>query len=104
MEDEVASLSCLTDKEKAAVQGRSLWPSFVQTNPLDGGVAGPRKTTAISRAWRRTANLLGDILHSKKLVECEIARRKILQYMHLAPRQSDAIAHQIHSFKAFQDW
>ena len=63
-----------------------------------------RKTTAVSRAWRRTANWCANVRHQGKEADKEEARRKILEYRHPAPRNVLANEQQRHSFDLFRRW
>ena len=78
--------------------------TFVLQCALGNDIAGSRKTTPVSRAWRKSANWLDDLLHGKKVADAEITRRRILRDTHLSPAQATATPQQITSFTAFEAW
>ena len=66
--------------------------------------AGAAKTTSVSRAWRRTAKWLGDILHTKAEKNAEAVRWKVRFYRRPKPNPAQATREQVVSFKVFDDW
>ena len=73
MEAEVTSLMGMDCKEMETLTGRTKGPTFVQSCALDVDIAGTRKTTSVSRAWRRTAGWLSDLMRVSKVVEVKAA-------------------------------
>ena len=66
--------------------------------------AGMAKTTSVSRAWRKTAKWLGDVVHTKCGKNAESARWRIRFYRHPKPDPAQVSPEQIMSFKVFEDW
>ena len=58
MEDEVAMLVGAEGKARVALGGRAKGPQFVIKSVLGDNDGGARRTTAVSRAWRRSAKWL----------------------------------------------
>ena len=105
LEKIAAQLNGATDEDKARRVSRLQGPVFVQKDALQNGSnAGARKTTAVSRAWRKTANWFGDLGHRRSQGEVMEAKRKILSYNHPRPRQTLATQAQVDSFEAFLAW
>ena len=67
-------------------------------------MAGPARTTSVSRAWRRTAGWLADALHAKKAAKAEAARWKVLFYKHPQPNPAFATMEQLKSMERFTAW
>ena len=86
------------------VLGRSKGPTFVHRSALDDEIAGSRKTTSVSRAWRRTANWLDDLQKSKWIAKSKLAAKKNSNYSHPAPDKCNATPQQMASFNAFEVW
>ena len=76
MEAKVAGLMGKEGKEMEALMGRAEGPGFVMRCALEEEVAGARKTSAVSRAWRRSAGWLSDILWTRNLVEAKMRRKE----------------------------
>ena len=105
LEKVAAQLNMTTDEEKARLVSRLQGPVFVQKDALQNGSnAGARKTTAVSRAWRKTANWLSSLKHKRSQKEMVEARRNILSYKHPRPRQTLVTQAQVNSFEAFLAW
>ena len=104
MEKELTSLAPLDDKGFKAVTGRNEGPRFVMRCAIGEEEVGPRRTTAVSRAWRKTAGWLEDIQRSDKVVVREAAKRKLLTYPHPPPAYLKATPEQHKSFDVFVVW
>ena len=102
MEAEVAGLMGKEGKEMEALMGRTSGPVFVQRCALEEEVAGARKTSSVSRAWRRSAGWLSDILRTRNLVEAKACKRKVMTYIHPSPDRFKATPQQIESFAKFK--
>ena len=85
LEREAVSLMAIDDKEAKQILGRAQGPQFVQKDALESRQQGTRKTTSVSRAWRRTAGWLSDLLNTSILMAKEEAMRKLLTYHHPSP-------------------
>ena len=84
--------------------GRANGPKYAWVDQLKCEAAGPARTTSVSRAWRRTAGWLADILRSKKATKAEAARWKLLFYKHPQPNVSYATPEQLKSMQLFTAW
>ena len=104
MEEEILSLTPMDSKQKKAKMGRNDGPRFVMKPALGDEIAGPRQTTAVSRAWRKTAGWLDDLQKSTKVVVRAVAKDKIWHYNHPPPAWVKATAEQHESFAAFKRW
>ena len=104
MESEAASLMALDGREKAALEGRSEGPKFVITSALGENGGSSRRTTAVSRAWRRSAKWLAVITSGANEDERQAARRRLKHYEHPAPRIGAATMQQERSFAKFEAW
>ena len=58
----------------------------------------------MSRAWRRTAGWLTDILKTKKWDKAVAARWKVLYFKHPQPDPCQATPEQLHSMQLFDAW
>jgi hypothetical protein len=85
MESEVSSLMALDEKAAKRFTGRADGPKYVQRNALEYEQGGARKTTSVSRAWRRTAGWLDDSLKTDRIAAKEVAMHKLLSYHHHSP-------------------
>ena len=56
MEEDTASLLAVDGKAKEAIMGRNDGPKFVMKSALGENNGGTRRTTAVSRAWRRSTS------------------------------------------------
>ena len=74
MEMEVAGLMGIDGKELEAISGRAEGPKFVQRCALEEEVVGARRTSAVSRAWRRSAGWLSELLRTQNLVEVDVQK------------------------------
>ena len=74
--------SPLSVKDTKRVFGRADGPAFVHRCAINDKTAGARKTTSVSRAWRRTAKWLHAILKAKGIVNSSFARKKVFHYSH----------------------
>ena len=90
MEEELAQVAGLEGKEAEKHKGRSEGPKYAWVDQSQCEIAGPSRTTSVSRAWRRTAGWLSDILKAKKAAKAEAARWKLLFYKHPQPNLSFA--------------
>ena len=104
MESEVVSLLALDDKAAKQFVGRTGGPQFVQRNALENMQCGTRRTTAVSRACRRTAGWLDDLMDTDRLLAWEAALQKILYYRHPSPPPRKATPEQVEGFKRFLCW
>ena len=104
MEDEVASLLCVDRSTKNNEWGRQEGPTFVVRNAFKDNEVGARRTTAVSRAWRRSARWLNDLRHAKTLEDKDDTIRKLLFYCHPAPPQISATKEQLEGFAGFSAW
>ena len=104
METEVASLMGKEGKELGALTGRTLGPAFVHRCALEEDIAGARRTSSVSRAWRRSVGWFSDLLRTAKVVEANVYRRKVVSYKHPPPDQYKATPQQLESFGNFQTW
>ena len=84
--------------------GRSSGPKYVWVDQSECEVAGPARTTSVSRAWRRSAGWLADILRAKKAATADTARWKLLFYEHPLPDLGYATPEQIWSMELFNAW
>ena len=85
MEKEAVDLLALDDKAATQYLGRAEGAKFVQMNALENEQGVTRKTTAASRAWRRTAGWLDDLMSTDRQLAWELALLKILKYRHPSP-------------------
>ena len=76
----------------------------MQTNALENEQGGARRTTAVSRAWRRQAGWLGDLQSTNRQLAWEAALLKILTYRHPSPPPSKATPEQTEGFRNFLSW
>ena len=104
MEEEVVSLLALDDKVAKKFTGRAEGPTFVLRNALENEQGGTRRTTSVSRAWRRTAGWLDDLLKADQMLAREEAVHKLLNYRHPAPLQLKATPEQLEGFRMFSAW
>ena len=104
MEDELISLMALDDDEAKKYRGRSDGPKCVIRNALSEGAAGSRRTTAVSRCWRKMAGWLQDLSGAKCKKEKAEAVRKLLYYRHPPPAKALATQQQQDSFANFEAW
>ena len=102
VEREAMSLAA-ADAPSDKVASRTEGPKFVLKSAMREQI-GARKTTAFSRAWRRTANWLSQLLNSTLEARSKLLRRKILWYNHPAPPPLRATEEQLKGFKAFGLW
>ena len=98
MEREVVSLLALDEKAANKFTGRADGPKFAQKNALENDQGGTRRTTSVSRAWRRTAGWLDDLLNTNRVVAREVAIQKLLTYHHPSPSHLKATLEQIDGF------
>ena len=104
MEAELVNLAAMDEKQMKAAMGREEGPKFVQRCAMGEQIQSQRRTTAVSRAWRRTAGWLDDMLKTKKLVARAVAMRKTLTYEHPAPEWVKATQEQKDAFNDFLKW
>jgi len=103
LEAELTDIYGLTPSKAKPFLGRSSGPKFVWRSALDEQI-GIRKTTSVSRAWRRTANWLTELNGTKKLVAAKVAVSKILWYSHPHPLKEAATPEQLLGFQTFLNW
>ena len=94
----------LEGQQAQARKGRSQGAKFRWKPAMGDDTAGAAKSTSISRAWRRTANWLGDIMHTKREANAEVSRWKIRFYRHPRPDPAQASNEQVMCLKVFEDW
>ena len=94
----------LEGRQAEAKKGRSAGAHFCWKPALGDGTAGAAKTTSASRAWRKTAKWLGNVVQTKWSGNVESARWKIRFYRHPKPDLAFATAEQLASLKVFEDW
>ena len=94
----------LEGKEAEKYMGRAAGPKYAWVDQSQCEVAGPARTTSVSRAWRRTAGWLADIHRAKKAAKADAVRWKVLFYKHPQPNQSYATPEQKHTMQLFQAW
>ena len=95
--------SLLVDREIGS--GRTEGPQFVQKSAFeDSKGGGARKTTALSRAWRRTANWLGNLTKLDTAVQLGVTRAKIRRRKHPSPPKITSTVQQLEGFAAFEAW
>ena len=105
LEDEAAHLGMMTEEERTKLASMVKGPTFVLKDPLrNANGAGARRTTAVSRAWRKCANWLGHLYHKCDEKEKAEAIRKILYYKHPWPKITLATQEQVKAFEAFLVW
>ena len=104
VESEVGELMGKEGKELEALMGRTSGPVFVQRCALGEVTGGTRKTSSTSRAWKKSAGWLGDILRTRGLVEEKVYKRKLLTYCHPPPDKYKATPQQLDSFAKFKVW
>ena len=92
MEKEAINLLAFNEKEAKQYMGRSEGPKFVQRNALEVEHGGTRKTTAVSRAWRRTAGWLDVLENTNRALAWEAALLKLLTYRHPSPPPAEGHA------------
>ena len=97
MEREVVSLLALDEKAATKFTGRADGPKFAQENALKNEQGSARRTTPVSRAWRRTTGWLDDLLNTSRVVAREVAIQKLLTYHHPSPSHLKATPEQIES-------
>ena len=88
MEVEVGNLLGVDGKGAEALKGRSEGPKSVIKNALQDNSVGARRTTAVSRAWKRSAKWLGELGRLKDPGEKENALNELIKYNHPAHQQS----------------
>ena len=104
MEAEVRGLLGKEGKALEALMGRTEGPVFVQRCALGDDVGGARKTSSTSRAWRKSAGWLTDVIRARNLVEAKMCKRKLMTYSHPPPDEFKAPPQQIESFAKFKVW
>ena len=71
-EKEVADLSMITEDEQAKQLSRTQGPVYVLRDAMHGqNKSAMRKTTAVSRAWRRMTNWCANVRHQGKEADKE---------------------------------
>ena len=94
VEAETVDLYPLPENQTKKFFGRTAGPTFVHRSALNDENAGSRKTSSVSRAWRRTAKWLNDILVAKGVSRMMFAVKNVFHYSHpprlgvLLPRSS----------------
>ena len=71
---------------------------------MGDGAAGSRRTTAVSRCWRKMAGWLQDLSGASCDKEKTEAVRKLLYYRHPPPAKALATQQQQDSFASFEAW
>ena len=104
IEEELCAVEGLDGMQSQARKCRSTGAHFCWKPAMGDDTAGAAKTTSVSRAWRRTAKWLGDILHTKLETVAETVRWKVRFYRHPKPNLAPASSEQAMSFKVFEDW
>ncbi len=104
IEEELCVVEGLEGIQAEAKKGRSEGPRFCWKPALGDDTAGAAKTTSASRAWRKTAKWLGDVVHTKLVQRAETARWKVRFYRHPKPDPAQASDAQAMSFNVFEDW
>ena len=104
MEKETISLLALDEKEAKRYVGRAEGPKFVQKNALENEQGGTRRTTVVSRAWRRSAGWLDVLEYTNRELAWEAALLKLLTYRHPSPPPLKATPEQADGFKRFLCW
>ena len=89
MEQELIDIYGLDPSKASKFSGRSSGPVFVWRSALNDEI-GSRRTTAVSRAWRRTSNWLGEILRTSNLISSKLSVSKVLNYVHPLPNKEKA--------------
>ena len=89
MEQELVDVYGFDPPKAKTYLGRSSGPVFVWRSALSDEI-GTRKTTSVSRAWRRTSNWLGDLGRTTNLIAAKLANNKILKYVHPQPEKERA--------------
>ena len=87
-----------------ARKGRAEGAKFCWKPAVGDDTGGAAKTTSASRAWRKTAKWLADVLHTKCSKNAESARWRIRFYRHPKPDPAQASHEQLMNFKVFEDW
>ena len=85
IESELASLSGLTGRKLAEHTGRANGVGYKWTHASTEQPAGSSRTTAMSRAWRRTSKWLRDLQRCKCPTRADGIRWRILYYAHERP-------------------
>ena len=104
MEAEVGGLLGKEGKALEALMGRTEGPVFVQRCALGVDAGGARKTSSTSRAWRKSAGWLTDVMRTRNLVEAKMSKRKLMSYSHPPPDEFKATSQQMESFAKFKVW
>ena len=104
MEQELVQVAGLSLEEAEKRRGRAEGPKYKWEDQANSNAAGPSKTTSVSRAWRRTASWLADILRTERIEKADSARRKVLHSKHPQPDPGQATPEQLHSMKLFEAW
>ena len=104
IEDVLCSVAGLEGLEAEARKGRAEGAKFCWKPAIGDDAAGPAKTTSTSRAWRRTAKWLADVLHTRIAKNAEAARWRIRFYRHPKPDPAQATHEQLMGFHVFEDW
>ena len=104
IEEELCAVEGLEGLQSQARKGRSKGARFCWKPAMGDDTTGAAKSTSVSRAWRRTAKWLGDVLNTKRETNAETNRWKIRFYRHPRPDPARASGEQVMSFKVFEDW
>ena len=82
IEDELCAVEGLKGRQAQAKRGRSAGARFCWKPAMGDDTAGAAKTTSASRAWRKTAKWLGNVLHTKRGSNADTAMWKVRFYRH----------------------
>ena len=104
METEVAMLIGAEGRIKEALAGRNKGPQFVVKSALGDNDGGTRRTTAVSRAWRRSARWLTVLTGQPTEQQRRAAISRLRHYKHPAPRVGGATSQQEKGFASFEAW
>jgi hypothetical protein len=104
IEREMCIVEGLEGVAAEARKGRSLGAKYCWKTAVGDDTKGAAKTTSASRAWRKTATWLGEVIRTKSVNAAESARWRIRFYRHPKPDPAQATHEQAMSRKVFDDW
>ena len=104
MEDEVASLLGADGKEKEALAGGRGGPQFVIKSASGDNSGSTRRTTAVSRAWRRSVKWLNVLARPATEADKKLATNRLRSYEQPSPEIGGATPRQKKGFAAFEAW
>lgn len=104
IEKEMCTVAGLEGIQAEARTRRSASVKYWWRAAVGDDAEGAAKSTSASRAWRKTAVWLGDVLNTKSAKGAEAARWRIRFHRHPKPDPASATQEQFMSMKIFEDW